>query len=141
MFSLEKKNRQKYFNEIVSNLDEYSYRNKRYNINYAIALGFCTKDVNLSDLVDVKRRTDKYIPLEDNLCCVVFDCIDSESSLKAAQNLKTEIEKSCLNEDFFMRVATSIEHESALKMTNSLFDNLELFLRNLNASSDLVVNG
>lgn len=141
MSRFEKENRQKYFNEIVSNLDEYSYRNKRYNINFAIALGFCTKDVNLGDLVDVKRRTDKYIPLENNLCCVVFDCIDSESSLKAAQNLKAEVEKSCLNEDFFMRVATSVEHESTLKMANSLFDNLELFLANLNANSNLVANG
>lgn len=141
MSNFEKENRQKYLNEIIGNLEEYSYRNKRYNINYAVALCFCTKDISLNELVRVKRKTDKYITLDSNLCCVVFDCIDAESSKKAVQNLKTEVEESCLGQEFFSHVATSIEYESPLKLTNSLFVKLEEFLEDLKSEGNLVVNG
>lgn len=141
MSRFEKDNRQKYLNEIIGNLDEYSYRNKRYNINYAVALCFCTKDISLNELVTVKRKTDRYITLESNLCCVVFDCIDAESSKRAAQNLKTEVEESCLGQDFFIHVATSLEYESPLKLTNSLFQKLEEFLDGLKSEESLVING
>jgi hypothetical protein len=141
MSNFEKDNRQKYLNEIISNLDEYSYRNKRYHINYAIALCFCTKDININELVKIKRKTDRYITLESNLCCVVFDCIDAESSKKATQNLKTEVEENCAGEDFFVHVATSLEYESPLKLTNSLFGKLEEFLEDLKSEGNLVING
>lgn len=141
MSRFEKDNRQKYLNEIIGNLEEYSYRSKRYHINYAVALCFCAKDISLNELVTVKRKTDKYITLESNLCCVVFDCIDAESSKRAAQNLKTEVEESCLGQDFFIHVATSLEYESPLKLTNSLFVKLEEFLETLKSEDNLVING
>lgn len=141
MIRFEKENRQKYLNEIIDNLEEYSYRNKRYHINYAVALCFCTKDISLNELVTVKRKTDRYITLESNLCCVVFDCIDADSSKRAAQNLKTEVEENCLGEDFFLHVATSLEYESPLKLTNSLFRKLEEFLEDLKSEGNLVING
>ncbi len=141
MIRFEKENRQKYLNEIIDNLEEYSYRNKRYHINYAVALCFCTKDISLNELVTLKRKTDRYITIESNLCCVVFDCIDAESSKRAAQNLKTEVAESCLGEDFFIHVATSLEYESPLKLTNSLFGKLEEFLDDLKSEGNLVANG
>jgi GTPase SAR1 family protein len=141
MSRFEKDNRQKYLNEIIGNLEEYSYRSKRYHINYAIALCFCTKDININELVTIKRKTDRYITLESNLCCVVFDCIDAESSKRAAQNLKTEVEENCLGQDFFLHVATSLEYESQLKLTNSLFVKLDGFLDDLKAEDNLVING
>lgn len=130
-------NHKKYLNEIICNLEEYSYRSKRYYINFAVVLVFCPKDINLSDLVDIRRKTDKYIALENNLCCVVFDCIDSESSIKATQNLEAQLNKNCLNEDYFLCAATSIEHESTLKMVNSLFEMLEAFAYNLEVNNGL----
>jgi len=135
MFSLEKERRQRYCNEVIHALEEYSYRYKRYHINFALALCYCSKDgALLSDLVDIKRKTDRLILLDDNLCCVVFDCIDDETSKKAAQNLEAQIQGHCTNGDYFMRVLSSIECESALKMCDSLFDALEdfLFQANLN---------
>lgn len=136
-----KKSRQNYVQEIISNLDEYSYRNKRYHMNFALALIYCTKDISLNDIIDVKRRTDKYISLDKNLSCVVFDCIDSESSQRAALNLQKQVENSCLNEDLFMEVITSMEYESAPKMTNYLFDTLEEFLYNIEAEDKLATIG
>lgn len=132
-----KQNRQNYVQEIINNLDEYSYRNKRYQINFALALIYCTKDINLNEIIDVKRRTDRYISLDKNLSCVVFDCIDSDSSKKAASNLQRQVEESCLNEDLYMEVITSMEYESASKMTNYLFDMLEEFLYNLEVDNRL----
>lgn len=132
-----KDGRQNYVQEIINNLDEYSYRNKRYQINFALALIYCKKDINLNEIIDVKRRTDKYISLDKNLSCVVFDCIDSDSSKKAASNLQRQVEESCLNEDLYMEVITSMEYESASKMTNYLFDMLEEFLYNLEVDNRL----
>ncbi len=132
-----KQNRQNYVQEIINNLDEYSYRNKRYQINFALALIYCTKDINLNEIIDVKRRTDRYISLDKNLSCVVFDCIDSDSSKKAASNLQRQVEESCLYEELYMEVITSMEYESASKMTNYLFDMLEEFLYNLEVDNKL----
>lgn len=136
-----KKSRQNYVQEIINNLDEYSYRNKRYHINFALALIYCTKNISLNEIIDVKRRTDKYISLDKNLSCVVFDCIDSESSQRAALNLQKQVEESCLSEDLFMEVITSIEYESAPKMTNYLFDTLEEFLYNIETEGKLAAIG
>jgi len=132
-----KENRQNYVEKIIDNLDEYSYRSKRYHINFAVAIVYCTKNIDLREIIDVKRRTDKYISLDKNLSCVVFDCIDSESSQRAALNLQNQVEESCLNEDLYMEVITSIEYESASKMTNYLFDTLEEFLYNIEVENKL----
>jgi hypothetical protein len=133
MFSLEKERRQKYCNEVIHALEEYSYRYKRYQINFALALCYCTKEETaLAELVDIKRKTDRFLPLEKNLCCVVFDCIDNESSKKAARSLEIQIQEHCEDEECFMRVASSVEYESASIMCNVLFDALEEFLFNAN---------
>lgn len=140
MNSFIKENRQKYHDEIIDNLEEYSYRNKRYHVNYAVALCFCVKDINLNELVKVRRKTDRYITLQSNLSCVVFDCIDAESSKKAAQNLKRDVKESCVEKDFFIFTSTSIEYESPLKLINSLFYKLEEFLEDLRKGIGLVAN-
>ncbi len=133
MFSLEKERRQKYSNEVIHTLEEYSYRYKRYHINFALALCYCSKEeAVLSELVDIKRKTDRFILLENNLCCVIFDCIDHKTSKKAAQNLEAQIQEHCTNKDYFMRAVSSLECESASKMCNGLFDTLEEFLYNAN---------
>lgn len=141
MLATIKKNRSSYSQEIINKLDEYSYRSKRYQINFALLLIYCKKDINLAEIIDVKRRTDRYISLDKNLCCVVFDCIDSESSKKAASNLQKQVQQSCLNEDLFIEVITSMECESTSKMTNHLFDTLEKFLYNLGVDNKLAAIG
>lgn len=125
MLNFEKNNRQKYLEDIISNLEEYAYRSKRYHVNFAIALGFCNREVNLSDFIGIKRKTDKYISLEKNLCCVVFDCIDSQTSIRAAENLQSQLQSNCLERELFLGVVTSLEYESPAKMANFLFDMLE----------------
>ncbi|MBE0513725.1 hypothetical protein [Sulfurimonas sp.] len=137
MLQIIKDSRPSYSQEIINKLDEYSYRNKRYQINFALVLIYCKKDINLDEIIDVQRRTDRYISLDKNLCCVVFDSIDYASSKKVASNLQKQVEESCLNEEFFMGVITSIEYESASKMTNYLFNMLEKFLYNLEVKNKL----
>jgi len=132
-----KERRPDYVKEIINNLDEYSYRSKRYHINFALALIYCRKDIALNEIIDVKRRTDRYIPLDKSLSCIVFDCIDFLSSKQAAINLQKQVEQSCLNEELYIEVITSMEYESASKMTNYLFDTLEEFLYNIEIDSKL----
>jgi len=132
-----KESRSDYVKKIISTLDEYSYRNKRYHINFALAVIYCKKDIVLDEIIDVKRKTDRYIPLDKSLSCVVFDCIDSESSKKAASNLQKQVRQSCLDDELYTEIITSMEYESASKMTNYLFDTLEEFLYNIEIENKL----
>ena len=129
--------RSDYVKKIINTLDEYSYRSKRYHINFALAIVYCKKDIALGEIIDVKRKTDRYIPLDKNLSCIVFDCIDSESSKKAASNLQKQVKQSCLDDELYMEVITSMDYESASKMTNYLFDTLEEFLYNIEIENRL----
>lgn len=132
-----KESRSDYIKKIISTLDEYSYRNKRYHINFALAVIYCKKDIVLDEIIDVKRKTDRYIPLDKSLSCVVFDCIDSESSKKAASNLQKQVRQNCLDDELYTEIITSMEYESASKMTNYLFDTLEEFLYNIEIENKL----
>ena len=72
MLDLLKNKRQTYQQNIMSNLEEYSYRHKRYNVEYAIAVGLCDNDVDFSDL-----GTGTFIDQEDHIHAVIFQLINA----------------------------------------------------------------
>lgn len=119
-----------YYKNIKPLVADYAYRGKRYHIDFALALGFCDKDIKLSDFIQIKRKTDRFIALKDNLCCVIFDCVDEKRVENATQNLKKQMNGQCENGELFVEVVTFSEYENDLKMFNRLFDDLEHFLLN-----------
>ncbi|MDQ1263946.1 MAG: hypothetical protein QG559_947 [Campylobacterota bacterium] len=119
-----------YYKNIKPVVADYAYRGKRYHIDFALAIGFCDKNINLCDFIQIKRKTDKVIPLENNLCCIIFDCVDAKRVESATQNLKKQMNTKCNTEEFFIEVVTFSEYENDLKMFNYLFDDLEHFLLN-----------
>ncbi len=126
MSGFKKENCKKYFNEITNYLDEYSYRHKRYHINFAIAIVYCPdSDLNPDLHFKAKRKTDKYISLQSNLFFVVFDCIDSNSSKIATQNLENSLKESCTDREFFIHSISSTEYENSSNMLETLFRTLE----------------
>lgn len=132
MLMLTQQNRQEYADKIIKMLDEYLYRHKRYHIHFALALCYCTNSASaLAEIIDIKRKTDRFLPLEQNLCSIVFDCISHDSSQRAVQNLETQLQEVCLDTNYFLHTFNTLEYENSTKMIDALFDALDQFLYRL----------
>lgn len=130
------RNIEKYYDAIKEVVSDYVYRSKRYHIDFALGLGFCNKeDVVMSNCIEIKRKTDRLIHLEGNLCCMLFDCVDQERVKTAIQGIKNQIEQNCNGKEIFVGVVTFSEYENDYKMLNALLDELDNFLLNVNYKS------
>ncbi len=125
MLNYIKENKRDYYDAIVKNLDEYSYRNKRYHIEFSIAISLCDVDVDFKDFMDNTRKTDTLIPLEKNLCCLVLDCAPADSALKAAENMQAKFHKKYFDKKLYTAVVSSKNYDSDKIMVESLFDMLD----------------
>ena len=63
MLDTVKNYRHEYHEKIMCNLHDFSYRHKRYNIEYALAFGLCSEENNCHDFADSRRKTDKFTQL------------------------------------------------------------------------------
>lgn len=125
MQNLTQDNRQKYSRVIMDSLDDYSYRSKRYHIDFSLAIGLCNVNVDFNDLISKKRKTDKLIMLEENLCCVVLDCAPADCAVKATSNLQNGFKIKYSNNELYTGVVTSRDYDSDKNMVESLFDVLD----------------
>ena len=130
MLNLVRNNRQNYLETIISSLNDYSYRNKRYQIDFAIAIGLCEESVDFSEFIENKRKTDKLILLEDNLCCAIFDCAPAESAIKATSNMLSEFQNKNSDKQIYTSIVNSRDYDSDKMMIDSLFDILEYSVDN-----------
>lgn len=130
MINITKNNREKYHKEIMKKLSDYSYRSKRYHIDFSITIGFSDKNVDFDELINKNRKTDTLIPLEENLCCVVLDCAPTESAIKATSNMQKGFKKLHSDKKLFTGVVTSKDYDNDKLMVNSLFDVLEYSVAN-----------
>ncbi|QOY53991.1 hypothetical protein HUE87_08805 [Candidatus Sulfurimonas marisnigri] len=130
MLNKVKNSRQQYHEKIISNLQDYSYRNKRYSIEFALAFGLCDDSNDFYDFVNSKRKTDKVIALEDNLCCVIIDCVSKEDAIKATSNLVHGFKSKKSKETLYSGVVSSIDYENDANIVASLLDILEYSISN-----------
>ena len=120
-----KNNRKKYVEKIVSSLDEFSYRKARYSLNFSLAVGLVNEEISLENFIDLKRKTDDYIHLENNLYCIVLDGADYDAAIKATSNLQTQFQSNYFDKKLFIAVISSDECDNDKTMVNQLFDILE----------------
>ncbi|MCK4874421.1 MAG: hypothetical protein KAR81_00940 [Sulfurimonas sp.] len=130
MLNLVRNNRQNYLETIISSLNDYSYRNKRYQIDFAIAIGLCKDTVDFSEFIENKRKTDKLILLEDNLCCAIFDCAPAKSAAIATSHMLSEFQNKNSDKQIYVGVVNSRDYDNDKIMLNSLFDILEYSVDN-----------
>lgn len=128
MIDFDEERKKRYSNQIIEALDAYSYRYKRYNIHFAVALCYCQKDLVLGELETLKRKTDSFLLLEEHLASLVFDCVDHNASLQTSQKLQNWFEEKCSEGEYFIRVFCTLEYESASKVVDALFEALETYL-------------
>jgi len=130
MIKLLREKRKIYLDKIISNLNEYSYRSKRYNFEFSLALGLADEKINLEKFAEMKRMTDTYIHLENNLYCIILDGTSADTAIKATSNLQTMFQRQYFNVKLFISVVSSSEYNSEYVMVNSLFDIIEYAINN-----------
>ncbi len=114
----------KYKNEIIKQIEEYSYRKRRYNVDFTLALFLAEKELQISLMASSIRDTDKLIVLEKNLACVAFDFSDEENGLKATENLLTRIEPKHFEHRLFVSVENSHDYSDEDEQVRRLLDTL-----------------
>jgi len=128
-----KTNRHSYYNLLMDNISDYIYREKRYSTRFSIVIIYNENSVlsDISSLPNNLRETDKLLPINEHLIYAIFDAVNDDSYLKAAENLCKTLQKSHFKEKFFSSTATSAEFNgNYLDMTNKLFERLEYAIRN-----------
>jgi len=128
-----KDNRQTYYNLLIENIADYIYREKRYSTRFSVVLIYNENSV-LADTETLQnnfRETDKLIPINSHLIFAIFDSVNDDSYLKAAENLCKTLQKAHYKERFFSSTANSVEfNTNYLDMTNKLFERLEYAIKN-----------
>ena len=125
MFKIKQKNKEKYYDIIVKAVDDFSYRRKRYAINYSVVIGYCPAKIDMSDFIYSKRQTDIVIKLEDNLYCVVFDATPMKYAIQAIANLKVRFKKEHRHELIYLSAINTKDYFNEDEMINGLFEILE----------------
>lgn len=102
-------------------IKDYSYRLKRYKVNYSIAICHSPKDIDLGPLSSQIRQTDRYIVFGHNTCAVVLDCTNEIEGIKAANNLLTHFQGSFFSTPLYVGIVTAGNYETDTKMIHELF--------------------
>ncbi|MDP2076644.1 MAG: hypothetical protein Q8N01_01815 [Sulfuricurvum sp.] len=102
-------------------IKDFSYRFKRYDINYSIAVGHTTEGTDLNQISNFIRSTDRFIVLNHNTCAVILDCSDELRGTKAANNLLTNLQGNFFSKPLYLTIVTASNYESDSKMIQELF--------------------
>ncbi|MBT5933885.1 hypothetical protein [Sulfurimonas sp.] len=117
-----KVNRQKYYTDIVQEIKSCSYRNKRYSLNFSIAIALVSGQINLNSFSGYKRKSDKFIVLEDHLACLILEGTDSDSAIRATSKLHNQFQLENFNKKIFIAVVTASDYTDDNAMIHSLFN-------------------
>ena len=120
-----KKNRRKYHKNIKEAVEHYAYRGDRYNINFSIAIGVSDEDIDLSSFSEFTRKSDAFLILEKNICCIILDCTPPGGGMKAAGNMLTGFQQRFFGRSLYSSVVCYSDYQDINKMVNHLFDVLE----------------
>jgi hypothetical protein len=107
--------------KLAQAIKDFSYRLKRYDVNYSVALGYVPDNIDLSPLSKHIRETDRFIILDHHTCAVILDCTNEECGIKAANNLLTHFQGSFFSTPLYTCVVTASNFDSIALMNQELF--------------------
>jgi len=107
--------------KLTQAIKDFSYRFKRYEINYSIAIGHSPEDIDLSSLSHYIRESDRFIVLDHNTCAVILDCTNDECGIKAANNLLTHFQGNFFSSLLYTGIVTASNYDTVALMTHDLF--------------------
>ncbi len=111
-----------YKRKILDNIQEYSYRKRRYGVDFTITLYISSKKIDLDIVKNYIRDTDKLIQLASNVIAVVFDFADEERGLKASENLLSLLEPRLFDEEIFISIVNSHDNFDEKEQVRHLLD-------------------
>jgi uncharacterized membrane protein len=100
-------NYNQYKKEILTKIEAYAYRKKRYDVDFTISIMISTSAFHTQSIQEHIRDTDLMIVLAKNLVAVVFDFTNEEMGLKASENLMALIEPQMFDKHLFVSVVSS----------------------------------
>lgn len=102
-------------------IKDFAYRFKRYNINYSIAIGHTTEDIDLNQISNFIRSTDRFIVLNHSTYAIILDCSDEIRGIKAANNILTHYQGIFFSIPLYITIVTASNYEADAKMIHELF--------------------
>jgi len=120
-------NRRSCYQTILDIIDNYIYREKRYETHFSLAIVYSKTPLNVhsQELQKTLRKTDNLICITDNIVCIVFDAAQTHSYVKAAENLYKTLKSIEYHQHYFIATAFSDDfNNNYLDMINHLFDRL-----------------
>jgi len=115
-------NRHKYGQTILDALKDQIYECERYKVNFSLALGATLSDIDMHKFSEMIRETDKFIILDNNICCIVFPFTDYAQGVKAASNLLSKFEMKFFSEKIYLGIANTEECPAPDIHVQQLFD-------------------
>ncbi len=122
-----KTNRKTYEKRVLDTIQDYIYQNERYNVNFTLAIGatqVCS-DVDMKGFSGLIRESDKFIVLNDHICCIVFPFTDSAQGIKAASNLLSKFEMTFFSQKIYLSIVNANDCETPEHQVQKLFDILK----------------
>ena len=123
-------NLKKYESKILESIEDFNYNHERYNANFTLAIGAICDEINMECFSQIIRETDKFIILDNHICCIVFPFTDAEQGLKAASNLLSEFEMKFCSQKIYIGIVNAAETSSPTKQIERLFDILKSSVEN-----------
>lgn len=123
-------NRKQYEEAILTSIKDDVYNYERYKANFSLAIGAACSNVDLENFSNMIRPTDKFIILDEYLCCVVFPFTDAQQGIKAASNLLSKFESQFFSEKIYLGVVNAQECSTPEGLISRLFDILKSSIEN-----------
>ncbi len=130
LINLIQDNKKQYASIIQERINNFSYRSQRYGHVFSLSVALCEKGIDLRGYCDYKRQSDVFIVLENNLCCLILDCTDANSGVKAANNMLTSFQSHNFSKTLYSSIISSDEYPESERMINELFYVLKYAIEN-----------
>ncbi len=124
-----KLNRKSYEGKILDSIKENIYQHERYNVAFTLALGATPSEVDMKGFASLIRESDKFIVLDNHICCVVFPFTESAQGIKAASNLLSTFEMKCFSEKIYLSIVNADDCETPEHQVQKLFDILKFSIQ------------
>ena len=108
--------------KIVEAIKPFLYQQKRYKVDFSVAIGVTLETMELNHFSEIIRETDQYVALDDNIGAVIFAFNNQQQGVKAASNLLNRFEQQHFGKRIFLGIINSQEEVSPELLVNKLFD-------------------
>ena len=123
-------NRKEYEKKILESIKDFNYNFERYKANFSLAIGAVCNEIDMEGFSQLIRETDKFIILDNHICCIVFPFTDAQQGIKAASNLLNEFEMKFFSHKIYIGIINAEECNSRIKQVEGLFDILKSSVEN-----------